>query len=113
MIMSIFLFTYFGLHFSPIGYACSHILVNIFRVIFAVLVIHKLTNFPIGKFISQSLVKCFAVGVISIPLPFYITLNINGWQGFLICLGVFLAMFAVSTLFIGLNADERKKIKIF
>jgi len=113
MVMSIFLFAYLGLHFSPIGYACSHILVNIFRVIFAVLVIHKLTNFPIGKFISQSLVKCFAVGVISIPLPFYITLNINGWQGFLICLGVFLAMFAVSTLFIGLNADERKKIKIF
>jgi len=113
MVMSIFLFAYLGLHFSPIGYACSHIFVNIFRVIFAVLVIHKLTNFPIGKFISQSLVKCFAVGVISISLPFYITLNINGWQGFLICLGVFLAMFAVSTMFIGLNADERKKIKIF
>jgi len=113
MVMSIFLFTYLGLHFSPIGYACSHIFVNIFRVIFAVLVIHKLTNFPIGKFISQSLVKCFAVGVISISLPFYITLNINGWQGFLICLGVFLAMFSLSTLFIGLNAEERKKIKIF
>ncbi|MDR2593976.1 MAG: hypothetical protein LBC87_04315 [Fibromonadaceae bacterium] len=113
MVMSIFLFTYLGLHFSPIGYVCSHIFVNIFRVIFAVLVIHKLTNFPIGKFIRQSLIKCFAVGVISISLPFYITLNINGWQGFLICLGVFLVMFAVSTLFIGLNVNERKKIKIF
>jgi len=113
MVMSIFLFAYLGLHFSPTGYACSHILVNIFRVIYAVLVIHKLTNFPIGKFISQSLVKCFVVGVISISLPFYITLNIDGWQGFLICLVVFLVMFAVSTLFIGLNANERKKIKIF
>jgi O-antigen/teichoic acid export membrane protein len=113
MIMSIFLFTYLGLHFSPIGYACSHIFVNIFRVIYAVLVIRKLTKFPIGKFISLSLVKCFAVGIISIPLPFYISLNINGWQGFLICLGVFLAMFAASTLFIGLNANERKKLRIF
>jgi O-antigen/teichoic acid export membrane protein len=113
MVMSIFLFTYLGLHFSPIGYACSHILVNIFRVIYAVMVIHKLTNFPVGKFISQSLVKCFAVGVISISLPFYITLNITGWQGFFICLVAFLAMFAASTLLIGLNANERKKIKIF
>jgi O-antigen/teichoic acid export membrane protein len=110
MIMSIFLFAYLGLHFSPIGYICSHIFVNIFRVVYAVLVIHKLTNFPIGKFISQSLVKCFVVGIISIPLPIYIALNMNGWQGFLACLAAFFAMFAVSTLFIGLNDKERKKV---
>jgi len=110
MIMSIFLFTYFGLHFSPIGYACSHILVNIFRMIYAVLVIHKLTKFPIGKFVSKSLVKCSAVGIISIPLPLYITLNMNGWLGFLASLTAFLAVFAVSTLFIGLDGNERKNI---
>jgi len=108
MIMLMFPIALLCLHFSPIGYIYSHIFVNIFRVIYSVLVIHKLTNFPIGKFISRSLVKCFAIGIISIPLPLYIALNMNGWQGFLACLASFLAMFAVSTLFIGLERNERK-----
>jgi len=110
MVMSIFIFAFLGLHFSPIGYICSHIFVNIFRVNYATLHIRNLTGFPIRQLFSRSLVKCFAVGIISIPLPFYITLNINGWQGFLICLISFLAMFALSTLFIGLDGNERKKM---
>jgi hypothetical protein len=110
MTMFIFPVAYFGLHFSPIGYVCSYIFVNIFRMTYWLLTFRKLTNFSIRIFISQSLLKCLAVGAISIPLPLYITLNISGWQGFLICLAVFFVIFVLSILFIGLNRNERKEV---
>jgi O-antigen/teichoic acid export membrane protein len=110
MLMLIFPFTYFGLHLSPVGYMCSHILVNIFRVIYSVLTLRKLTGFSIRRLVSQSLVKCFVVAAISIPLPLYIALNMSGWQGFFACLGSFLAVFGVSAWFVGLDGSEKVKI---
>jgi O-antigen/teichoic acid export membrane protein len=110
MIMIIFPLTYFGLHFSPVGYICSYIFVNIFRINYGMLSLRRQTGFPIRRFISHSLLKCLVVGVISIPLPLYVTVKMDGWQGFLVCLATFLAIFAVSTLFIGLNRNEREKI---
>jgi Na+-driven multidrug efflux pump len=110
MAMLIFPFTYLGLHFSPVGYMCSHIFVNIFKMIYYVLTLRKLTGFSIKQFACQSLAKSFAVGTISIPLPLCISLNMSGWQGFFACLGAFLTIFAISTWFIGLNRSEREKI---
>jgi O-antigen/teichoic acid export membrane protein len=113
MIVLIFPITYFGLHFSPIGCICSNILVNFFRMIYWMLTFRKLTGFSIRSFFSQSLLKCFVIAVISIPLPICIALNLSGWQGFLACIVAFFATFVPSTLFIGLNKDEREKITKF
>jgi len=110
MVMLMFPFIYFSLHFSPIGYICSQIFVNVFRMIYYVLTLRKLTGFSSRSFFSQSLLKCFAVAIISIPLPFYVTLNMSNWQGFLTCLITFFAIFVPSTLFIGLNENERWKL---
>jgi len=110
MIMLMFPLMYFGLHFSPVGYICSSIFINIFRVVYSMLTLRNLTGFSIWIFFSQSLLKCFAISVISVPLPFYITLNTSGWQGFLACLASFFAIFAPSALFIGLNVGEREKV---
>jgi len=110
MIMIIFLFAYFGLHFSPIGYVCSHILVNIFRMVYWMLTFRKLTAFSIRLFVIQSLVKCFVVGTISIPLPLYITLNMSSWFGFLASLSAFLAVFVPSSLFLALTKNERNRL---
>ncbi|MDR2581717.1 MAG: hypothetical protein LBC85_12105 [Fibromonadaceae bacterium] len=107
MVMLMFPLMYFGLHFSPIGYICSHILINIFRVIYAAFSLRGLTGFSIRRLISQSLIKCFLVGTISIPLPLYISLRMDGWQGFLACCSAFVTVFAVSALFLGLNKSER------
>jgi len=109
MLMLIFPLTYFGLYFTPIACIFSHIFINVFLVIYSTFSLHELTGFPIRKFASQCFLKILVITIISISLPLYITLNMSGWQGFLICLGTFLAMFAVSTLFIGLNENERKK----
>ncbi|MDR3002385.1 MAG: hypothetical protein LBU89_14140 [Fibromonadaceae bacterium] len=110
MIMLMFPLMYFGLYFSPIGYICSHIFINIFRAIYAVFSLRKLTGFPVRRLISQSLLKCFAVGVISVPLPVYISLRMDGWQGFLVCCSAFIVVFAASALFIGLNKSERSTL---
>jgi O-antigen/teichoic acid export membrane protein len=110
MVMLMFPFMYFGLHFSPIGYACSYIFVNIFRMIYWMLTFRKLTGFSLRNFFNQSLQKCLAVVAISVPLPFYITIKMNGWQGFLASLVTFLAIFVPSALFIGLNKNEREKV---
>jgi O-antigen/teichoic acid export membrane protein len=111
MIMLIFPLTYIGLHFSPIGYLCASLLINIFRVIYAIFSLRKLTGFSIRLFIKQSLIKCIIIGVFSVPLPFLISINMQGWQGFLACSTCFLAIFAVNSYFIGFNKNERKKVK--
>jgi hypothetical protein len=110
MTVFIFPFTYLGLHFSPIGYICSQIFVNIFRMVYWMLTLSKLADFSIRRFFNQSLLKCFIIGATSIPLPFYIALNMNGWQGFLACLIAFFALFTPSVLFIGLDGSEREKL---
>jgi O-antigen/teichoic acid export membrane protein len=109
MVMLVFPFTYLGLHFSPVGYICSHIFVNFFRMIYWTLTLRKLTGFSIRSFLSQSLFKCLAVAAISILLPIYITLNMSNWQGFLACIAAFFATFAPSALFIGLSKNEREE----
>jgi O-antigen/teichoic acid export membrane protein len=110
MMMLIFPFTYFGLHFSPIGYICAHIFVNVLRMIYAMLSLRQLTGFSVRQFVTQSLLRCFMVGMISVPLPFYITLNMSGWWSFLACITVFLVMFAMGTFFIGMDRNERGNV---
>jgi len=53
MVMLIFPLTYFGLHFSPIGFICSQIFINIFRMLYYVLTLRKLTNFPVRIFLAS------------------------------------------------------------
>jgi O-antigen/teichoic acid export membrane protein len=101
---------YLGLHFSPIGFSCPYILINAIRVIYAIFSLRKLTGISVRQFISQSIFKSIAIGVISTALPIYITLNMSGWQGFFVCLSLFLIVFVPSALLIGLNGNERKQV---
>jgi len=110
MTMLIFIFTYIGLHFSPIGYIFSQIFVNSFRIIYIVLTIRKLTGFPIRKFINQSLIRCLVVVVISLPLPFVIGNYLSGVYGFFASCSCFLAMFVPSLLFFALTKNERNRL---
>ncbi|MDR2580150.1 MAG: hypothetical protein LBC85_04055 [Fibromonadaceae bacterium] len=113
MLMLIFPLAYFGLQFSPIGYICSHIFINFFRVIFATLTLRRLTSFSIRRLLNESLLKCLAVGAISMLLPLYISLKLSGWQGFLACCSAFVAVFAANALFIGLSKGEREALFSF
>jgi len=110
MVIMVFLFTYFGLHFSPIGYICSHILVNIFRVIYATFSLRKLTGFSIRTLFSQSLVRCLAVSLISVPLPFVVGDYLSGAYGFFASCLCFLLMFIPSSLFLVLTKNERNSL---
>ena len=113
MVMLMFPLMYFGLHFSPIGYMCSHILVNFFRIIYAMFSLRGLTGFPILALVSQSLVRCLAVSAISLPLPFAASYYLDGIYGFFaICL-CFLVMFIPSSLFLVLTKNERNSLLNF
>ncbi|MDR2554048.1 MAG: hypothetical protein LBC64_01350 [Fibromonadaceae bacterium] len=109
MNMLIFLLTYIGLHFSPVYYMHSLILVNIFKISYALLYLHNITKFSIRDFVNQSLTKCFVILVISIPLPLLASIKYNGLHGFLICLSTFFPLYILSSYFIGLNKSERLK----
>jgi O-antigen/teichoic acid export membrane protein len=110
MIMLMFPLIYFGLHFSPVGYICSHILVNFFRVIYAMFSLRKLTGFSIRALVSQSLVRCLATAAISIPLPFVIGNYLSGIYGFFASCSCFFAMFVPSSLFLVLTRNERNRL---
>jgi len=110
MVMLMFPFIYFGLHFSPVGYICSHILVNFFRVIYAMFSLRKLTGFSIRALVSQSLARCLVVGVISVPLPFVAGNYLSGAYGFFASCLCFLMMFVPFSLFLVLTKNERIRL---
>jgi len=110
MILMMFPLIYFGLHFSPIGYICSHILVNFFRAIYAMFSLRKLTGFSIRALVNQSLVRCLAVGAISLPLPFAVGNYLSGVYGFFASCSCFLVMFVPSSLFLVLTKNERNRL---
>ena len=110
VVMLIFPFTYFGLHFSPVGYICSHILVNFFRAIYAMFSLRKLTGFSIRALVSQSLARCLATGAISVPLPFVVGNYLSGAYGFFASCSCFLAIFVPSSLFLVLTKNERDSL---
>ncbi len=110
MIITMFPFIYFGLHFSPVGYICSHILVNFFRVIHAMFSLRKLTGFSVRALVNQSLVRCLAVGAISLPLPFVVGNYLSGVYGFFASGACFLVIFIPSSLFLVLTKNERNRL---
>jgi O-antigen/teichoic acid export membrane protein len=110
MTMVMFPLIYFGLHFSPVGYICSHILINFFRAIYAMFSLRKLTGFSIRALVSQSLVRCLAVGTISIPLPFVVGNYLSGIYGFFVSCSCFLVVFVPSSLFLVLTKNERSRL---
>jgi O-antigen/teichoic acid export membrane protein len=110
MLIMMFPLTYFSLHFSPIGHICSIILVNFFRIIYAIFSLRKLTGFSIRTLVRQSLVKCLAVGSISIPLPFIVGNYLTGIYGFFASCSCFLVMFVPSSLFLVLTKNERNRL---
>jgi len=113
IILLMFPLIYFGLYFSPIGYICAGLFINLFRIIYWVLTLRKLTGFSIRGFISQSLLKCFVIGIISTPIPLYITLTMSGLQGFLTSIIIFFIAFTPSAWCIGLNRNERNSLLNF
>jgi O-antigen/teichoic acid export membrane protein len=110
MIMLMFPLIYFGLHFSPIGYMCSHIMINFFRVIYAMFSLRKLTGFSIQALVSQSLLRCLAVCAISIPLPLFVGNYLSGVYGFFASCLCFLVMFVPSSLFLVLTKNEKNRL---
>jgi len=110
MVMLMFPLIYFGLHFSPVGYLCSHILINFFRVIYAMFSLRKLTGFSIRALVGQSLVRCLAVGAVSVPLPFVVGNYLSGVYGFLASCSCFFAIFIPSSLFLVLTKNERNRL---
>ena len=107
MIAFIFLFTYIGLHYSPVFFPISHISVNILKVMVALFFINRLTKFPVKKLISN-LGKILAVIVISISLPILISSYTSGFMGFFSTTASFLFLFSLLSLFFVLTNSERE-----
>ena len=109
IIASILLFTYIGLHYSPVYFLISHILVNIFRAMMALFFIRHLTKFPVKKLIPV-LGKILATMVISVSLPVLISSNTEGFIGFFATTASFLLIFPLLSLFFVLAKSEREYI---
>jgi len=100
----IFAYIFFKLGFSPIAVPIIYICVDIFRITFIILFSKTLIKIPIGKFIYKVVFRLFVVVFISLPLPIFF------YGNFLANAGVFLILFLPSAMFIGLEANERKKV---
>jgi len=60
--------------------------------------------------VGQSLVRCLAVGAVSVPLPFVVGNYLSGVYGFFASCSCFLALFVPSSLFLVLTKNERNSL---
>ena len=107
IIASIFLFTYIGLHYSPVFCIISHIIANTFRVMLALFFIKRLTKFPVRKLLPV-VGKILTTMVISVSLPVLISSNTEGFIGFFATSASFLLLFSLLSLFFALTKIERE-----
>jgi O-antigen/teichoic acid export membrane protein len=103
----IFVYIFFKLGFSPIAIPVIYICVNIVRIMVVILFSKTLIKISIDKFFSKVFVRLFAVILISLPFPMFF------YGNFLANTSIFLILFLPSTIFIGLEKNEKNLIFIY
>jgi len=109
LIIQIFIFTYifFKLGFPPTVFLIIDIIVCIARIIVSIILAKYLIKFSISEFIDKVAVKLLLIVLISVPLPTFISFNTENRAALFATSISFILLFLFSSIFIGLNKNER------
>ena len=89
------------------------VIINFLAWIFRVLYLRSSISFPVRKYLKEVFLVVLVITVISIPLPFWISLVYSSWKG-LIMTTVFSVLTTIFAIFlIGLEKNEKTYIMNF
>jgi O-antigen/teichoic acid export membrane protein len=106
----IFIYIFFKFGFSPTVVPIVYIGVNAVRIIAILFFTKALIKFSVSEFIYKVILKLSIVVLISAPLPIFISLNTKDWQAMLATSISFILPFLFSSIFFGLDKNERAMI---
>jgi O-antigen/teichoic acid export membrane protein len=106
----IFVYIFFKLGFSPTAAPIICLSVNIVRITVIIFFTRALVKFSISEFIYKIILKLSVVVLISVPLPIFISFRTENWKALLATSISFLLPFLFSSIFFGLDKNERSML---
>jgi O-antigen/teichoic acid export membrane protein len=103
-------YIFFKLGFSPTVVPIIYISVNIVRILVIILFTRTLIKFPISEFIYKVILRLLAVVLISVPFPIFISFHAKNLEAIFVISICFLLPFLFSSIFFGLDKNERTTI---
>jgi len=96
--------------YSPVSVPYIYISVNMLRCVIYLIFSKKLINLSIAQYFCNVFFRLIIVILISIPLPIFISFNTENWTALFATSGSFVLLFLISSIFLGLNKNERTAI---
>jgi len=106
-------YIFLRLGYNPISVPLIYISVNVFRSAMYLLFSKKLVYLSIRQYFHKVCFKLSPVILISIPLPIFLHFYTEGWAALFASSGSFIVPFLLSSIFLGLDGNERSRILIF
>jgi O-antigen/teichoic acid export membrane protein len=112
LVVPMFILTYifFKFGFSPIVVPAIYISIDIIRIVVTIFFARALVKFSINEFVYKVIFKLSIVVLISVPLPIFIRIKTENLQAMLATGISFLLPFLFSSIFFGLDKNERTMI---
>ncbi|MDR2582721.1 MAG: hypothetical protein LBC75_04495 [Fibromonadaceae bacterium] len=95
---------------SPISIPYIYISVNILRCVVYLFFVKKMINLSIAEYFNKVFLRLLITVLISIPLPMFISFHAENWTALFATSGCFVLLFLFSSIFLGLNKNERTMI---
>jgi O-antigen/teichoic acid export membrane protein len=96
--------------YSPISVPCIYISVNAFRCVMYLIFSKKVVNLSIWQYFHKVCFRLLIVILISVPLPIFISFHAENFVALLATSISFLLPFLLSSIFFGLDKNERGMI---
>jgi len=96
--------------YSPISIPYIYISINMLRCVIYLFFAKKLVNLSIATYFYKVFLRLLIAVLISIPLPIFISFHTEKWTALFATSGCFILLFLLSSIFIGLNKNERTMI---
>lgn len=109
----VFSYIFLVLGFSPIVVMVISILVNVVCFIIRLFFVRHFKILKICDYLNNVLIRALVITIITIPIPFYVSIHFNQWKGLLFITLTFLPILVIAIYFIGLTKLEREKVVSF
>ena len=85
------------------------IVLSLLCLVARLVMLQKMIGLPVGRFLTDVCLRSAVVAAASVVLPAVLTLTeVDGFAGFALSVTVCVACTALSSLYIGMSAEERK-----
>ncbi len=99
------------LGFAPESAYVIRIIINIATVIFRLAYLKRKIGFPVIEYLRQTIIPCFLVTLLSLPVPLAYSSIATGWLGLIGTVTLSTLCIAISVYALGITKQERNLVK--